>query len=116
MCHGQLLNDALRRARKEHRCDECGSPIPEGREYNAMAIAFEGSVENVKMCLYCSAAAIELSEAGECYESGWTRDSLHDAARFGGWRALRARIRASMSRLRERFKKPADAGKEKRDG
>lgn len=107
MCHGQLLNDALRRARKEHHCDECGSPIPKGREYNAQAIAFEGSIDNVKLCLYCSAASTEFSEAGECYTAGWTRDSLYDAARFDGWKSLRARLRASMSRIRERFRKPA---------
>lgn len=105
MCHGQLLNDALRRARKEHRCDECGSAIREGREYNAMAIAFEGSIDNVKLCLYCSAASTEFSEAGECYTAGWTRDSLYDAARFDGWRSLRRRLRDAMGRVMDRLRR-----------
>lgn len=104
MCHGQLLNDALRHARKEHRCDECGGRIYAGREYHAQSVAFDGNIDAVKLCLLCSAASVEFSEAGECYEGGWTREYLRDELRAGGWRALRAKLRGTINRIRDSYR------------
>jgi uncharacterized protein with PIN domain len=64
-----------RRARKPHRCSECGGEIPKGATYRYDSGVFEGAPYSYKRCLRCIAlvervVAHEIAEGcapGESY-------------------------------------------------
>jgi hypothetical protein len=44
------------RARKEHRCEDCGRTIAKGEPYNVCSYLSEGDFGTTKMCVHCHAA------------------------------------------------------------
>lgn len=51
-----------RKARKEHRCGECGRIIQRGEQYRVAAGKTEGDVWDAKICVHCDVAASWLRE------------------------------------------------------
>lgn len=110
MCHGQIIGDALLRARKEHRCSECGRPIRPGRIYRRYRwVEGRDDPNTVKLCERCQALLDRrLGEDGEaCYYLGEARRDLreNEGERGGWWRELRAKLREAITRNRERYGK-----------
>ncbi len=116
MCHGQMLTNAMRTARKVHKCDECGRTIAQGREYVYRAGVFDRRFDSYSMCVLCAAAEDDLRDAsGEaCYSRGDIADHLRESIRFDGWRETLRGLRESVARLRARYK-PALAAQEPHD-
>lgn len=113
MCHGQILTDAMRTARKVHKCDECGRVIPAGRRYVYRAGVFDRSFDSWSMCVRCAAAEDDLRDAsGEaCYWRGDLADHVRESIRHDGWRATLKRMRESVASLRARYaKRPPATG------
>lgn len=48
-----VLHADTRRARKPHKCYECGRDIAAGEKYLNEATLYEGSKETIKTCLHC---------------------------------------------------------------
>lgn len=63
---------AERKARKPHRCDECGRTILPGERYEALTGLYEGSWCYTKVCLHCLAARRWLSKV--C--GGWMDEAV----------------------------------------
>ena len=71
MCDQPDYHHTIRRkARREHRCVECGGIIPSGQEYDYTTQLFEGSWANWKTCLPCVAAIDDWCKEYECYLVG----------------------------------------------
>ena len=68
------------RARKEHRCTGCYSPITVGTVHVVSVGVVERSVHRYREHIECREAAAEL-HPGECYTEGWL---LEDASQDGG--------------------------------
>lgn len=51
--YATVLCEKTRRARKDHRCGECGETIPAGALYLYEATLFDGSVSTHKTCARC---------------------------------------------------------------
>lgn len=70
MCHGQLVNEALLRARKPQECPKCGEAIPVGAEYySGTTLGFDdGLLSRFKLCAGCAGldAASERDEGMGC--------------------------------------------------
>jgi len=62
-----VLSSAWRKARKGHRCAECGRPIAAGETYFAERLMVDGSFDFVKTCAHCRVARDWLE--AEC--RGW---------------------------------------------
>ena len=45
---------ATPKARKDHRCCECGDVIPKGHQYEAFTAKYDGAVSTTKTCLGCA--------------------------------------------------------------
>jgi hypothetical protein len=110
MCHGQIINDALLKARKEHRCDECRKTIASGRLYQRYRwVELHEDPQTVKLCERCSAlTSISMQDsdgADACYELGTIRGNMrHVGASSGWWQALRARIRERIVLSRKLYR------------
>ncbi len=113
MCHGQILTDAMRTARKVHKCDECGREIEPGREYVYRAGVFDRSFDSWRMCVPCAAAEDDLRDAsGEaCYSRGDLADHMRESVRFDGWRGTLKRLRGAVNQLRARYARERHGGR-----
>lgn len=76
---GELLDSGTRRARKEHRCDECKRAIEPGETYRFWTVKDWDSsgVGTSKMCAHCY-ATIELGAALTGCPKCWFWDMVHD--------------------------------------
>ena len=45
--------ESIRRARKPHKCDECGREIGKGEQYQHVSAKWGGYVQTVKTCSHC---------------------------------------------------------------
>lgn len=70
---GTFLGEETRKARKEHRCEECYRKIQPGEEYRVAKWVNEGRVESMKMCAHCRVASKWLSDncGGFVYGGIW---------------------------------------------
>lgn len=59
-CPPEVYNKTFRKARKEHRCTECGDWIKKGERYEHVAACYEGSWNEYKTCLPCVGIANDL--------------------------------------------------------
>ena len=75
---------SIRRARKQHRCCECGEPIEPGDTYQIVEGMWEGDFATFKTCERCVELWKILMDAGWCQSIGdlretwqehWTRDT-----------------------------------------
>lgn len=101
MCHGQLLSDAILKARKVHRCNWCRQEILPGQLYQRVTGIIDGEMRHGKSCRRCW---IKLQIVGHedadavCYVEPGSDDELREIARDRGvgwlaatWREYRAR-------------------------
>jgi hypothetical protein len=49
----EFVNKTFPKARKQHKCDECGRIIKPGEKYELFKGGFEGRVETNKTCMDC---------------------------------------------------------------
>lgn len=73
-----LLADETPRARKAHRCDECGRTIRPGETYRkivGVSPEYDG-LDKIKQCAHCQAAATWLQEVCGGYLYGQIREDL----------------------------------------
>lgn len=96
MCHGQILSDAVRRARKEHRCTVCDQPIAIGRKYRRAALIFEGGLHISKDHMRCAAKLSSMDQDDVCYSE--PNEIARDTARDVGWREYLKTLRAEVGR------------------
>lgn len=99
MCHGQIINEAIRRARKQHRCDYCGKPIPIGKGYHIQVIARDGLLDTWRTHRVCEA----IIKATDPYDFdgcmvGDPRDHAREVAKHMGWRSLLEKARKLIVR------------------
>jgi len=67
----QLVSRKRRRARKEHRCGECGQTIAPGDVYDVDATVYEGEFTAYKTCLTCVRIRESLFKCGWYYGQLW---------------------------------------------
>lgn len=65
------------RARKAHRCDECGRTIEAGERYRRSSALFDGRFDEFKMCWHCRVAAQWLEK--NC--DGYLTQGVHEDIR-----------------------------------
>lgn len=68
--YAELYQSTMRKARKEHRCRECGNTIKPGEMYEYTVIVFDGDFSTKKTCEKCSDLAESLADLGFCWEEG----------------------------------------------
>ncbi len=61
----EVLQDGNRKARKTHKCDECGTEIKLGQEYECVVGKYDGDLEAYRTCLDC----VSIRKVFFC--SGW---------------------------------------------
>ncbi len=49
-----VCNVVTRKARKAHKCCECGGDIPVGSAYQYISIVFDGTADSFKTCDSCA--------------------------------------------------------------
>lgn len=59
----EFLVESIRKARKEHKCDECGRAIHPGERYESTVGKWDGWVDVIKTCPHCLAAREWLATA-----------------------------------------------------
>jgi hypothetical protein len=69
-----VLHCDTRKARKEHRCVECGRTISKAEKYTHEAVIFDGKVDVYKTCRHCMVVRRWLS--AEC--GGWLYQGVHE--------------------------------------
>lgn len=78
----EFSDHGFRKARKPHRCVECGKAIQPGERYQYYTAKWEGDVTTSKMCLWCSALADgfnEIKDDPHCvYELGGLRECISE--------------------------------------
>lgn len=103
MCHGQILSEAIARARKDHTCGRCGRAIQPGKEYQRKSWVFEGEMDWVKLCLRCVAAhSVETEDEEYCIPLITTGERLKELASYHGWKKLRDMFRTTINNLRRK--------------
>jgi len=80
-CVSDFYKAEVRKARKEHRCGECGTAIAPGDRYEAIRGKSEGDFWTGKVCLICK----ELRDAFFCsWMYGHIRDALWEEIDWNG--------------------------------
>ncbi|HKR41013.1 MAG TPA: hypothetical protein VJU59_15270 [Paraburkholderia sp.] len=64
------------RARKEHRCAECGSKIEAGQQYERTFGVWDGSADQIKTCLQCVEMRDFVKAHVPCF--CWEHHNLHE--------------------------------------
>lgn len=98
MCYGETLSAAIVRARKQHRCDDCGRKIEPGKLYHRSTAVDHGDFSMMKICRTCYLAetAHPSVEGEACWElsDGEARANLRQEP----WRATLAWMRRGWAR------------------
>lgn len=84
------------RARKEHKCCECGRTITVGEKHQAASGKWDGDISTYRTCAEC----VEIRAAFCC--DGWTFLMLWESIRdemFGEWRKNELRIIDCLAKL-----------------
>ena len=104
MCHGQLLSQALVKARKRHQCDACLRHVESGMKYVRTTAIIDGDFQSSKVCPRCQAMLeayySELDDGGDyCFSlqdlRSLVKEGLHATGRW-------ARFKAAMKKALER--------------
>lgn len=97
MCHGQVISEAIHKARKRHQCHECGKGIRPGqRYYRQNQVGSEGFGSYVAHTR-CVALEQDMRPPGhwdECTMAVDARDAFREEAQYLGWKGLRRKMRA----------------------
>lgn len=71
------LDNGQRKARKPHRCKECGRTIDPGEIYRWWTVVDEGEIETEKMCAHCW-NTVDLGASITGCPRNWWWGSIHD--------------------------------------
>lgn len=100
MCHGQVIDQAIRKARKEHKCSNCGRTILPGERYRRH-VQVDGremmTFSDCKECAVKGAVLWDIHGNDMCYVDAET--AAQEEAKEQGWKAMLARFRAMKVRL-----------------
>lgn len=100
----EFSNETKRKARKKHRCGECGRFIEPGEFYFNNACLFDGSFSVDKMCSHCRAGASLLQEHCGGFLFGGVHDDLEEHIHeLLPWSGKAARFVIGMRRKWKRF-------------
>ena len=76
----QVLQESKRKARKEHKCSECGRKIRIGERYLYETTLFDGEIEYHKTCAHCQVCRAWLtSNCGGWLYGGIEEDIMEHA-------------------------------------
>lgn len=106
MCHGQILTDAMRTARKDHECSECGRTINRKKKYVSRVGIANNELTSYKLCLICSAGErlfLDSLDSARCYYLGDVVDNMEIRAKEDGWKHLLAELRTHLAGLRAKY-------------
>lgn len=67
----EFFRQTLHRARKQHRCCECGKIIRIGEEYEYSAGKWDGDVTQYRTCFMCSTIRNAACSSGFTFEMLW---------------------------------------------
>ena len=74
-----VIEDRLRKARKEHFCSFCGGKIFRGEQYRDQFNVYDGDAYHWKAHLSCQELANALKMYEDCwYDEGLTADNFHE--------------------------------------
>lgn len=74
---GVYLGGGRRKARKAHRCGECGRTIEPGETYRYWTWVFDGRADDSRLCAHCD-AAIDLGHVLTGCPRQWNWSMLYD--------------------------------------
>jgi hypothetical protein len=74
-----IFESIQRKARKHHKCSECGWTILPHSTYWEISGLWEGKWGHYKQCLHCQQISDRLVEAGCCYGLGELYEELQDS-------------------------------------
>lgn len=100
----EVLQSAMRKARKEHRCSECRRTIQPGEQYQYDVTLYEGSMDTNKTCAHCMVARAWLLENCGGYIYGEVIEEVQEHGEE--YRQLRIplyRVAAAARRKWQRF-------------
>lgn len=91
----EVIDEAIRTARKEHTCDYCGLKINIGEKYEDQTNIYDERLYHWKSHLSCGELTKELKMFDDCwYDEGLTADNFHEYVReylhshgieYSGW-------------------------------
>lgn len=97
MCHGQLLSQALVKARKRHQCDACLRYVESGMKYVRTTAVVYGDFQTSKVCPRCQ-ALLEAYYDEEGYDADYcfslvelrsiVRDMINNTGTWAKFKAL----------------------------
>lgn len=109
MCHGQMIDWELRKARKEHRCDQCRKMIGKGALYERQCMKGDGYIYTFKVCRKCLYAleleSRSITDGDGCIMEGAVLEWKREEATHSGWKKLLATLRNGREAFRKRTKK-----------
>jgi hypothetical protein len=77
----EFQSEAIRRARKQHKCYECHRPILPGQQYHYFSGKWEGEMDSYHTCLDCNNIRRGLSCDGQWPPFGQLWDDITQAFR-----------------------------------
>lgn len=77
-----VWNERNRRARKPHRCYECGDTIEIGEDYLYISYLFDGKWSHHKLCDGCEECWKILREAGHCLLIGGLQETWEETYQY----------------------------------
>lgn len=103
MCHGQLISQALVKARKRHQCDACLEWVEAGCRYVRTTAKVEGDFQMSRVCPRCQAMLeayySELDVGEACFALQDLRSIVREELRATGtWAKFKAAMRAALKR------------------
>ena len=103
--HGEMisvLSEGQRRAKKAHKCGECGRTIEPGETYESVSGIYDGSFDTYKTCLQCCSVRKWLANvcAGWVYSEVLEEIEEHFYEGYGMWLG---RAAVSMRRKWRKF-------------
>lgn len=98
----KILNIESPKARKEHRCYECGRLIGIGELYHKDTFVFEGEINTIKACKHCKYAVNLINEKCHGFVYGEIREELGEHFNTP-WGYQAARFYVAMGRQWKRF-------------
>lgn len=97
MCHGQMISEAIHKARNRYQCHECGNWIRPGQRYYRQNQVGTDGYASYTAHTRCVALQRSMKRTGyydECTMAGDARDEFRDEAMHLGWKGLRKKMRA----------------------
>lgn len=114
MCDGEMpdfYKSKLVRARKPHRCVECGSAITPGEEYESATGRWEGEIDTYRTCSRCLdlRGSLRAYDPAECIPHTCLGDTVQDALFYSGKLPGRVKLRFEYVAWRNRVRRAREA-------